>query len=201
MPKQPLRWLPAAVAFAAMTGACREKAPPAASTGASVQTQPSRPMVPAAPAGVWSSWTVADTGLGPVTIGMTPEQANAAVDGALELPRALASDGCDYAFPRGVADVGFMIEQGMVVRVDVRHPDIRTAQGAGVGDSEARIEQLYAGRLRVSPHKYAHGHYYAVLPADTLARPYRVIFETEQGVVTAIRAGRLPQVEYVEGCS
>lgn len=197
---QPVRWLPAAVAFAAMAGGCRAKAPPAAST-ASAQNQPSRPTVPPGPAGVWVSWTVADTGLGPITVGMTPEQANAAVNGALELPRGLTPDGCDYAFPRGVADVGFMIEQGTIARVDVRHPDVRTAQGAGVGDSEARIEQLYAGRLRISPHKYVHGHYYTVLSADTIARPYRVIFETEQGVVTAIRAGRLPQVEYVEGCS
>jgi hypothetical protein len=131
---------------------------------------------------------------------MTPEQANAAVGGALELPQGVTPRGCDYAFPRGEADLGFMIEQGQIVRVDVRRPDIRTALGAGVGDSEARLEALYGGRLQVSPEPHAHGQYLAVLPADTIARPHRIIFEIEQGVVTAIRAGRLPQVEYVEGC-
>jgi hypothetical protein len=143
---------------------------------------------------------LADSGLGPIILGMTAEQANAAVGGALELPQGVTPRGCDYAYPRGVADLGFMIEQGRLVRVDVRRSDIRTALGAGVGDARARVEALYGGKLQISLNQYTHGHDLAVLPADTIARPYRIIFEVEQGVVTAIRAGRLPQVEYVEGC-
>lgn len=30
---------------------------------------------------------------------------------------------------------------------------------------------------------------------------YRVIFETHEGKVTAYRAGQLPEVNYIEGCS
>lgn len=193
--------------LALLAWACREQAPRTGATGTSGGAPPAQapPGAPGATGGgqsssIWASWVLADTGLGPITIGMTPEQANAAVGGALELPRGITPRGCDYAFPRGEADLGFMIEQGQIVRLDVRRPDIRTALGAGVGDTEARVEALYAGRLEVSPRQDIHGHYLVVLPVDTIDGSHRIIFEIEQGTVTAIRAGRLPQVAYHEGC-
>lgn len=148
-----------------------------------------------------SSWAVADTGFGPITIGMTATQAHAAVGDTLELPQALTAEGCDYARLRGVDSLTFMIESGKIVRVDVRGHDVQTAAGARVGDSEERIEQLYPGRVRESPHKYTDGHYLTVVPADTSAHRYRLVFETDGHVVTRYRGGALPQVEYVEGCS
>lgn len=207
MGRHALARLWSAALVATLVSACRDKPPQTPATGAPGEAAPTRAQ-PGAPAtagpgrapGIWASWTLADTGLGPIIIGMTPEQANAAVGGALELPQGITPLGCDYAFPRAEADLGFMIEQGQIVRVDVRRPDIRTALGAGVGDTEARLEALYDGRLQVSPQQHARGHYLAVLPADTIAHPHRIIFETEQGMVTAIRAGRLPQVQYLEGC-
>ena len=110
-------------------------------------------------------------------------------------------DACDYALPRGVDSLRFMIEQGRVVRIDVQRHDIRTVAGGRVGDTEARIQQLYPGRVRVSPHKYTTGHYLTVVPSDTLGHPYRLIFETDGAVVERFRGGALPQIEYVEGCS
>jgi hypothetical protein len=155
----------------------------------------------AKPLAAWTSWTLADTGFGPITIGMTPEQANAAVGGALELPLGMTPDACDYAGPRGVDSLDFMIELGKIVRVDVRRHDIHTAAGARIGDTEARIQQLYPGRVRVSPHKYTDGHYLTVVPSDTGTHRSRLIFETDGAVVTEFRSGALPQVAYVEGCS
>ena len=149
----------------------------------------------------WMSWRVADTGIGPISIGMTPSQANSAVGGSLELPQGMTSEACDYASPRGMDSLAFMIEQGRVVRVDVTKPGIRTVAGAEVGDSETTIQRLYAGRVRVSPHKYTKGHYLTVLPVDTAGHPYRLVFETNGAVVTTYRTGVLPQVEYVERCS
>jgi len=155
---------------------------------------------PAPAATDWTSWPVADTGFGPITIGMTPEQANAAVGGALQLPPGTTMD-CAYATHRAVDSLAFMIEQGRIVRVDVRRHDVQTAEGARVGDSEARVQQLYPGRVRVSPHKYTDGHYLTVVPSDTATHRFRLIFETDGAVVTKYRGGALPQVEYVEGCS
>jgi hypothetical protein len=178
------------ILLVALATACGERAPQAA-----------KPTAQAATLAEWVSWSVADTGLGPITIGMTPDQANAAVGGALTLPQGMAMDACAYASPRGVDSLRFMIEQGRVVRIDVHRHDIRTVAGARVGDTEARIQQLYPGRVRVSPHKYTAGHYLTVVPLDTIGHPYRLIFETDGAAVVSFRGGALPQVEYVEGCS
>lgn len=92
-----------------------------------------------------------------------------------------------------------MVESGRIARVDVDSAGVRTATGAGVGDSEETIQRSYPGLVTVTPQKYEDGHYLTVTPnpADsTLA----IVFETRGGKVTRYRAGSRPQVEYVEGC-
>jgi hypothetical protein len=87
-----------------------------------------------------------------------------------------------------------------IERVDITKPGVRTAEGAGVGDTEARVLELYRGNVRVEPHKYTGptGHYLVVTNArDTL---HRIIFETDGQRVTRYRAGRRPAVELVEQC-
>jgi pyruvate/2-oxoglutarate dehydrogenase complex dihydrolipoamide dehydrogenase (E3) component len=76
---------------------------------------------------------------------------------------------------------------------------VLTEQGAGVGDSEQRISELY-GRVTVQFHKYRpEGRNLIVTdPADSMLR---IIFETDSGRVVRYRAGRRPPVDYVEGCS
>ena len=92
-----------------------------------------------------------------------------------------------------------MIDGGRIARVDVDSAGIATAAGARIGDSEARIERLYAGRVRTTPHKYEEGgRYLTVDAADDSS--FAIVFETSKGRVTRYRAGRRPAVEYVEGC-
>jgi len=50
--------------------------------------------------------------------------------------------------------VGFMFAGGRVVRIDVFKAGIKTASGAGVGDSEERIKMLYPGHITVEQHHY-----------------------------------------------
>jgi hypothetical protein len=164
-----------------------------------VQNRP--PAGPTKPLGEWIAWSVADTGFGPITIGMTPQQANDAVARTLQVPTGLTDEACDYASPRGIDSLDFMIEGGRIVRIDVYRHDIRTVQGAGVGDTEDRIQEIYSGHVQVTPHSYTDGHYLTVIPADTVAHPYLFVFETDGKVVTTFRAGILPQVKYIEGCS
>lgn len=92
-----------------------------------------------------------------------------------------------------------MVERGRIVRVDVDTVGVRTAAGAGVGDTEDEIQRLYTGHVVVRPQKYVEGHYLIVTPnpADT---SHAIVFETSGGKVTRYRAGSRPQVEYVEGC-
>lgn len=156
----------------------------------------------AAPAVADTGWALRMDGAGPLRIGMTMDEARAALGGDLATGQAGPPDptACDYpksaAFPAGLR---IMMEGGRLVRVDVDSA-IATAEGARVGDPESRIQQLYAGRVTEGPHKYvATGKYLTVRPADS-DTTRALIFETDGGKVTRMRAGQRPQVEYVEGC-
>jgi len=90
----------------------------------------------------------------------------------------------------------------LIARLDVRHQGtVRTAEGAGIGDTEERIHALYPGRVEVQPQKYVSGHYLIVTPEAPVDSQYRMIFETDGRRVTSYRTGRLPEVRWVEGCS
>jgi hypothetical protein len=90
-----------------------------------------------------------------------------------------------------------MVESGAIARVDVDSGDAVTAEGARIGDTEERVKTLYSG-LTITPHKYTSGHYLTTrFATDTT---YRIVFETDGQRVVRYRAGRIPQVEYVERC-
>ena len=94
-----------------------------------------------------------------------------------------------------------MVVDGEVARVEVSGSGVvATTAGARVGDTEARINQLYPDRVQTTPHKYTDGHYLTVRGsgADSI---HRLVFETDGRRVTRYRGGRMPEVEWVEGCS
>lgn len=131
---------------------------------------------------------------------MTLEQANAALGNDLAIPAKLEE--CDYVRPKsGPKGIAFMVEQRRISRVDVSEGDIATSAGARIGDSEAKIQSLYPGRVAVQPHKYTDGHYLVVTPASPADSAYRIVFETDGSKVLRYRSGRQPAVQYVEGCS
>jgi hypothetical protein len=141
--------------------------------------------------------TVTEYGIGPIRAGMTIAQANAAIGGGFAAPKG-GTSGCTYAAltkaPRGL---WVMLQDGRVARVEVRSGSIATSTGARIGDSEARIKQLYPG-IATTPHKYvASGHYLTVMGSDPANR---IVFETDGSKVTTFRSGRTPEVENVEGC-
>lgn len=141
-------------------------------------------------------WAVTETGVGPVRAGMSVGEAGTALGAEL----AVAGGECSMIeVPGAPADVALMVVRDTVVRVDVTGGEAATAEGARVGDEAARIEELYPDRVRVVPHKYTAGRYLVVpAPGDTL---HRLVFETDEaGRVTRFRAGRFPEVEWVEGC-
>lgn len=145
-------------------------------------------------------WTVSPTGIGSVRTEMTLVQAGRQLGADLALP-AFAGR-CAFVQPVAKLDsVAFMVVDGRIARVDVTGGRVATAEGARVGDSEDRINTLYAGRVEVQPHKYTAGHYLVVRPTTRADDAYRIIFETDGSRVTSYRAGRRPEVEWVEGCS
>lgn len=101
-------------------------------------------------------------------------------------------------FPTGVTA---MMVRDTIVRFDIDHVAILTAEGVGVGDTEAQVKAHYRGRVTVQPHKYTGpvGHYLVVTPAGDAV--HRIIFETDGAKVLRYHVGNLPAVEYIEGCS
>ncbi len=154
--------------------------------------------VPSTPPTGPGAWTVSETGWGPIRAGMSVADARASLGGQLPEPR---SADCDHVRPAGISGVLLMTVGGQVARVEVSDSTVVTAAGARVGDTEARINQLYQGRVRTSPHKYVpSGRYLTVPGAAVPDSDYRLLFEIDSGRVTRYRSGRMPEVEWVEGC-
>jgi hypothetical protein len=137
-----------------------------------------------------AEWVVSEQGTGPIRIGMTAEELRPHVETLGQL------EGCVYAKAPAAPGLLVMLFDQKVVRLDVVAVGLATAAGARVGDTEQRVRELYPG-LRVEPHKYTDGHYLVV--EGNPGR--RLVFETDGARVTRYRAGAIPQVDWVEGCS
>lgn len=147
-----------------------------------------------------TGWVVTEQGIGPLRAGTPIGRASAAVGGGLVVPAGADAAGCTYAEWRGgPPGVRVMVEGGRIARIDVNTPGVATAAGARIGDAEGRVQNLYRGHVAVSPLKYGPGHYLTVTSAAADSG-FAIVFETVAGQVTRYRAGRRPQVEYVEGC-
>lgn len=141
-------------------------------------------------------------GIGQVRVGMTVSQAAKAA--GTKLVGDSPNNSCYYVKPQNEPkNLLFMLTKGRISRVDVRqNTQITTLKGAKIGDTEAQIKSLYPGQIKVTPHKYVQGgHYLTFIPKDRTNQNYRVVFETDGKRVTQFRSGKLPEVEYVEGCS
>jgi hypothetical protein len=163
------------------------------------------PMDPAAQPD--TAWVLRMDGIGPLQVGMTVDEARAAMGGDLRMSENPVSmedgaDRCDHPRSAGLpAGVMMMVEGQRLVRLEVTSGTTPTAEGARIGDTEARIQQLYPGRVTVGPHKYTDGHYLTVRPAAASDTTHLLVFETDGKVVERFRVGQRPQVEYVEGCA
>ena len=146
---------------------------------------------------------LAINGIGPIRVGMTIKQASQSSGLKLIQVSSGGEDyGCFYFKPQNnPKGVSFMVTDERISRVDIDNPRITTISGAKIGDSEKRIKSLYAGQIQVTPHEYIiNGHYLTYVPRDSKDRNYRVVFESNGSIITEIRAGKLPEVLYVEGC-
>ena len=147
-----------------------------------------------------SDLALTEDGLGQLQVGMTLTEA---VNMGLLNERPDLKQQCDFVFPAvgaGIPDgVGVMVVKGKVARIDVDTGAVTTEEGAKIGDTEDRIKTLYGDDLQVKPHKYTDGHY-LIVKGDSTTAGKEIVFETDGQKVTMFRAGRLPEVEWVEGC-
>jgi hypothetical protein len=103
--------------------------------------------------------------------------------------------------PRGTL---LMIEHSVLTRITLtRQSDIRTAEGIRTGDSSAKVERAYRGRLTATPHQYvaAPARYltvWTIAPPSDRARGIRYVIDADDRVAFVHAGGR--SIEYVEGC-
>ena len=148
-----------------------------------------------------SDLALTEDGLGQIQIGMTLDEA---VNMGLLNERPDIKSACDFVFPAVGAGIPFgvnvMVVKRKIARIDVDTGLVTTEDGARIGDTEDRIKSIYGDELKVQPHKYIErGHYMTVL-GDSASAGKAIVFETDGKRVTMFRAGRLPEVEWVEGC-
>ena len=181
--------------------ACAKKDQPAGSETAAAAPEPA-PAVPATPAQPAAN-AVNEFGFGALRAGMAFTEANDSLKGALKPEKGANLAECDYVkwegAPKGLL---VMVVENKIARVDVTDGSvIATDVGAKIGDTEEQIKSLYGTRVSVTPHKYEDGHYLRVRSTNAADTSHLIIFETANGKVTRYRAGALPGVEYIEGCS
>ena len=152
-------------------------------------------------------------GYGPLKIGMTQAQVDAAVGPPpAKVAEAEPSECRQYQAPRAPQGLLVMMEKGVLTRLTaVRDSTIKTADGVGLGSDGEQLKTRYGASASVTPHKYqeAPAAYVTLWPgADHLLNTYvsdpaarGLVFEIGQdGKVAAIRAGG-PSIQLVEGCS
>ena len=148
-----------------------------------------------------SDLTLNEDGLGQIQIGMTLDDA---VNMGLLNENPNMNTNCDFVFPAvgaGIPDgVSVMVVKGKVARIDVDTGAVTTDDGAKIGDSEDRIKSIYGDDVQVEPHKYNPGWHYMTVLGDSTSAGKAIVFETDGKKVTMFRAGRLPEVKWVEGC-
>ena len=148
-----------------------------------------------------SDLTLNEDGLGQIQVGMNLDDA---VGMGLLNENPTMNTRCDFVFPAvgaGIPDgVSVMVVKGKVARIDVDTGAVTTDDGAKIGDSEDRIKSIYGDDLQIEPHKYNPGWHYMTVMGDSASAGKAIVFETDGKKVTMFRAGRLPEVKWVEGC-
>ncbi|WP_313104128.1 hypothetical protein [Brevundimonas sp.] len=177
------------------------------------ETKAPEVFAPAGPADAALATVLTPLGYGPLKIGMT----QAEVDAAFGPPPANAGEAapseCRYYHPpRAPEGLLVMVENGVLTRLTAtKDSAVKTEDGVGVGDDGEQVKARYGTAATVTPHKYqgAPSAYVTLWPGkphlqgayvtDPTARG--LVYEIgDDGKVAFIHAGG-PSIQNVEGCS
>ncbi|MET3119850.1 putative small secreted protein [Undibacterium sp. GrIS 1.8] len=135
-------------------------------------------------------------GLGIIHIGMTETEL---MDGGFELKEQLGDYSECFEQPlKSNENVLIMFERKRISRIEILSPKIKTNKGIEVGHTESQVKDIYGSQVQIEPHKYDdNGHYMIVKSKNEKSA---IVMETDGRRITIIRTGRLPSVQYIEGC-
>jgi hypothetical protein len=168
------------------------------------QSNPVSALPMAQPKPISESSPVSIRGIAPIMVGMTVSEAmRASGQKLINQGESGGGPSCRYYKIKELKGIAFMVINGRIARVDVNeNSKIKTLSGAKIGDSESKIKSLYPNQIKVEAHEYdPKGHYLIFVPKDSQDKNYRIIFETDGKKVTRWRSGKLPEVQFIEGCA
>lgn len=195
----------AALALAAFSlSACDSPRDPAEAGG----TQPVDPPAATGPVQpeTQPALTLTAHGFGPVHVGMRMAELEAAMGPpahALDNPIEQCNELRPQRAPQGLY---VMVENGLVTRVTLGEGSSAVSErGIRVGDTAARVREVYGSAIEASGHKYepAPAEYLTTWATPDHSSPAArgIKYEIGQdGTVRSISGGG-PSIQYVEGCS
>jgi hypothetical protein len=142
-------------------------------------------------------------GLGPVKINMTVAEASGVAGTPIVPFQPNPNRVCDYYKPaNGPEGVTFMVSSGRITTVEIETNKIVTVHGAKIDDSESLIKSLYPGQIQTTRLANSEkGKSWSVQPSSFAEKNLRLLFVSTNGLaVTRMIAGKVPEVNYIEGC-
>ena len=164
---------------------------------------PATPVAPADPNALTAQ------GFGPLRIGMTLAEIEAAM-GPDANPEAVGGpdpESCDMFRPERAPDgVLVMVQNGVLTSVWLsRNTSVETDRALKVGDPAAEVKRVYGATAEVEPHKYAEApaEYITVWSTADHQSPAARGLKYEIGMDGRVQtiAGGGPSIQYVEGCA
>jgi hypothetical protein len=141
-------------------------------------------------------WKLAPDGFGPLKVGMRFAQVQEFAPGLAPSPPSLrASSNCDQLPLPGHPGVALMFVGDELARIDLFRTGLRTTREVGPGDPVERVMRSYA-ELADEPRAYEENERTLTLHSGDNA----IRFETHEGRIESVYAGRWAQVQYIEGC-
>jgi len=139
-------------------------------------------------------------GLPPLLAGVPLAQAGEQLGEPLRALKGRPDAACRAYEVAAWPGVTVIVDDGVISRVETRAARYASISGVHVGDDVAKAQRVYGKRLSMTPHLYfANGRVLAVYSPD---RRYALVMESNDDArIITLRAGAVPAVERLEGCS
>lgn len=190
-----------------------------ASTGCNNQSPNAGASPTPSAAGLTVNSRVGLKNIGPVVVGMTLEQLADAAKVTLtrqpDFDQAIATTGCAYVSPGTIpgyvpppnsgnkSPIAFMIKEGKLARIDILGGEFQTTQGIKIGSTETEVQAAFGGTSPLPPRAFIGPpyRYLTATPRQPEDQDFRIVFESDGAKVVSYRAGKLPEVDYKNGCN
>ena len=145
------------------------------------------------------SSSISTVGLDAITFGMTINAAQKAA-GTRFFPITPRSE-CFLAIPEnGPSGITFWIAENTVERIDIENELIKTRSGAGIGDTELLIHELFGEKIETKVLPNSSEKLLIYVPSDLSDKDFRVVFKSDGRLITKLWSGRVPWVEMTQIC-